>query len=150
MSVSIMARAEKAEQMLNESNEVGFEMRKAQMYSLIENDNEVSMTLAGESGDVYDLIMSRDARQVARVSDFIAIVTCGWASPRDNSDDDDDVAPSQHPLRRRVRLLVLVGQDGMASCLRFSDTPDEVITDNGTATGSLATALHDLLMEAKS
>ena len=150
MSVSIMARAEKAEQMLNESNEVGFEMRKAQMYSLIENDNEVSMTLAGESGDIYDLIMSRDALQVAKVSDFIALVTCGWASPRDNSDDDDDVAPSQHPLRRRVRLLVLAGKDGMASCLRFSDTPDEVITDNGTATGTLATALYDLLVSAKS
>lgn len=148
MSVSIMARAEKAEQMLNA--EVGFEMRKAQMYSLIENDNEVSMTLAGESGDIYDLIMSRDALQVAKVSDFIALVTCGWASPRDNSDDDDDVAPSQHPLRRRVRLLVLAGKDGMASCLRFSDTPDEVITDNGTATGTLATALYDLLMSAKS
>ena len=150
MSVSIMARAEKAEQMLNESNEVGFEMRKAQMYSLIENDDEVSMTLAGESGDVYDLIMSRDALKVAKVSDFIALVTCGWASPRDNSDDDDDVAPSQHPLRRRVRLLVLAGKDGMASCLRFSDTPDEVITDNGTATGTLATALYDLLVSAKS
>lgn len=148
MSVSIMARAEKAEQMLND--EIGFEMRKAQMYSLIENDNEVSMTLAGESGDIYDLIMSRDALQVAKVSDFIALVTCGWASPRDNSDDDDDVAPSQHPLRRRVRLLVLAGKDGMASCLRFSDTPDEVITDNGTATGTLATALYDLLMSAKS
>lgn len=148
MSVSIMARAEKAEQMLND--DIGFEMRKAQMYSLIENDNEVSMTLAGESGDIYDLIMSRDALQVAKVSDFIALVTCGWASPTDNSDDDDDVPPSQHPLRRRVRLLVLAGKDGMASCLRFSDTPDEVITDNGTATGTLATALYDLLMSAKS
>jgi hypothetical protein len=143
-----MARAEKAEQMLND--DIGFEMRNAQMYSLIENDNEVSMTLAGESGDIYDLIMSRDALQVAKVSDFIALVTCGWASPRDNSDDDDDVAPSQHPLRRRVRLLVLAGKDGMASCLRFSDTPDEVITDNGTATGSLATALYDLIISAKS
>jgi hypothetical protein len=150
MSVSLMERAEKAEQMLNA--EIGFEMRKAQMYSLIESDDEVSMTLAGESGDVYDLIMSRDALQVAKASDFIALVTCGWASPRDNGDnpDDDEIAPSQHPQRRRVRLLVLAGKDGMASCLRFSDTPDEVITDNGTATGALATALYDLLVSAKS
>jgi hypothetical protein len=147
MSVSLMARAEKAEQMLNA--EIGFDLSKAQMYSLIESDDEVSMTLAGESGDIYDLIMSRDALQVAKASDFIALVTCGWASPRDN-DDDDEIAPSQHPQRRRVRLLVLAGKDGMASCLRFSDTPDEVITDNGTATGSLATALYDLLVSAKS
>ena len=149
MSVSLMARAEKAEQMLNAK--IGFEIKKAQMYSLIESDNEVSIMLTGEHGDIYNLLDSRDALQVAKVSDFIAIVVCGWSAPTDNSDDDDsEIAPSKHPERRRVRLFVLAGKDGIASCLRFSDTPDEVITDNGQATGSLATAICDLLVSAKS
>jgi hypothetical protein len=83
---------------------------------------------------------------LAKRSEYVAIVTCGWAAPiRDNDDDDDAVAPSQHPERRRVRLVVLASRSSVSSVLRFSDTPDEVVTDAGKATGSLADAIHQLI-----
>jgi hypothetical protein len=41
-----------------------------------------------------------------------------------------------------VRLVVVVADHGVASVLRFADTPDEVVSDPGSATGSLAEAIH--------
>ena len=79
------------------------------------------------------------------MSDYVALVTCGWASPiAQGESDDEQVAPSQHPERRRVRLMVFAGKDGWASVMRFSDTPDETITDDGNARGALAEAIMDL------
>jgi hypothetical protein len=47
-----------------------------------------------------------------------------------------------------VRLLVVVGDGGVGSVLRFADTPDEVITDPGNAKGSLADAVEQLWRDA--
>jgi hypothetical protein len=114
-------------------------------FAINETDDGVAMVLAGEHGDVYDLLDSDDSRAVAKVSDYIALVTCGWASPiTEGESDDEQVAPSQHPERRRVRLMVFAGKDGWASVMRFSDTPDETITDDGTARGALAEAIMGL------
>jgi hypothetical protein len=41
-----------------------------------------------------------------------------------------------------VRLTVLVANSGVASVLRFADEPEEVVTDPGSATGSLAEAIN--------
>ena len=61
----------------------------------------------------------------------------------------EGVPPSQHPLRRRVRLVVAVCDRGVASVLRFADTPNDVITDAGAARGSLADAVKDLWNDPK-
>jgi hypothetical protein len=73
--------------------------------------------------------------------DAAAIVTTGWAAPL-NADGSVDGPPSQHEQRRRVRLVVVVADNGVASVLRFEDEPDEVVTDPGSATGSLAEAIN--------
>jgi hypothetical protein len=73
--------------------------------------------------------------------DAAAIVTTGWAAPLDE-DGNVNGAPSQHAQRRRVRLTVLVANSGVASVLRFADEPEEVVTDPGSATGSLAEAIN--------
>jgi hypothetical protein len=79
--------------------------------------------------------------------DAAAVLTCGWAAPVDDG-NDDDMPPSVHPRRRRVRLLVVVGDAGVGSVLRFADTPDEVVTDPGNAKGSLADAVEQLWRDA--
>lgn len=71
-----------------------------------------------------------------------ALVTTGWAAPL-NSDGIPDGAPSEHPRRRRVRLVVTANMDGVASVLRFEESPLETIVDPGQATGSL----NDAVME---
>ena len=109
------------------------------------------LTFVGEHADIYTLIDSRHTLRVAKASDYIVVATCGWASPQNSEppSEHDDLPPSEHPERRRVRLFIMVNKEGMASCLRFSDSPDEVITDSGRAIGGLATALYDLIMEAQ-
>ena len=70
----------------------------------------------------------------------IGIITTGWASPL-AEDGTMGGAPSDHPLRRRVRLVSCVSKaKQMASSLRFADEPDDLITDE-SGTGSLANAL---------
>lgn len=144
MSETLM-KAEFAERLISEQLEGDFDLKTALFFAINETDEGVAMVLAGEHGDVYDLLDSDDSRAVAKVSDYIALVTCGWASPiTEGTDDDEQVAPSQHPQRRRVRLMVFAGKDGWASVMRFSDTPDETITDDGTARGALAEAIMGL------
>jgi hypothetical protein len=70
----------------------------------------------------------------------IGIITTGWASPL-GADGNPDGLPSQHPLRRRVRLVTCVDKaKHMGSSLRFADEPDDLITDE-SGQGSLANAL---------
>lgn len=139
-------KAEFAERLISEQLEGNFDLKTAMLFSINETDDGVAMVLASEHGDVYDLLDNDDSRAVAKVSDYIALVTCGWAAPLAENDPDGEqgVAPSQHPQRRRVRLMVFAGKDGWASVMRFSDTPDETITDDGNARGALADAIMEL------
>ena len=61
--------------------------------------------------------------------------------------DDSDIPPSQHKKRRRIRLAVGASVTGVASVLRFQDNPNEIVTDENKAKGSLADAVWDLLKE---
>jgi hypothetical protein len=74
----------------------------------------------------------------------IGIITTGWASPVPpdfDADVDEMIPPSEHALRRRVRLVSCVDKaKHMVSSLRFADDPDELITET-SGSGSLANAL---------
>jgi hypothetical protein len=143
---AILEKAEITEMLISEQLEGRFDLKRAMFFAINETDDgRVALALAGEHGDIYDLLDSDDSRAVAKVSDYIAVLTSGWAAPLPTSDSDDaEVAPSQHPERRRVRLMVFASKDGWASVMRFSDTPDETITDDGNAQGALADAIMDL------
>ncbi len=146
-----MEKAEQTEQEIHLLIDGQFDLPKAILYSINRNDDgDNKIVKIREHGDVYELLDNSDSAKIAKVSDFIAVLTCGWASPiTKNGDDDDDLAPSQHPERRRVRLLVLASKNGVASVLRFSDKPDEIVSDNGQARGSLADAVGSLYKNRK-
>ncbi len=72
-----------------------------------------------------------------------AIVTTGWAAPIKDGDDGEDIAPSKHPERRRVRLMSMSHSGKMGSSIRFTDE-ESVTYDEGNAMGSLATAMENL------
>jgi len=148
--VNITELAEKVESEVNDN--LGFDLKQALLISVTDGLFGIELSNPLSHGDVYELIESDASLELAKRSDFIAIVTCGWAAPiRANDDDDDDeVAPSQHPQRRRVRLVVLASRSSVSSVLRFSDTPDETVTDEGKATGSLADAILKLMAQSAS
>jgi len=143
---SILKTAEIAEQKIHELLEGKFDLPEAYVYSIkTKSSNELEVVKRHANSDVYDLLSDEYTLGVTKNSEYIAVLTSGWASPLTTSDDDDnDVPPSQHPMRRRVRLVVVASRKGVASVLRFSDTPDETVTDNGKAKGSLADAIYEL------
>ena len=68
-----------------------------------------------------------------------------WLAAPLNEDGGVDCAPSKHEERRRVRLISIVDRDSnIASILHFNDTDEDVIDENGDATGSLADLLAEI------
>lgn len=146
----MLTRAEIVESILHDANFYAdgcdsFSLGCALLFSVNQTDDGLSITKAGEHGDVYDLLDTYDSRKVAQVSDFIVVATTGWAAPIDEN-TEEGVPPSQHAERRRVRLMVFANREQTVSVLRFSDTPEETITDEGKATGSLADAVRALFV----
>lgn len=111
---------------------------------IVRNDNEgVTVEPVASNADVYELIHEVIAETPfsVRSSDILAVVTSGWAAPL-NAFGEVDGRPSEHAQRRRVRLMACVRRSDltMTSVLRFGDS-DEVVIDEGSATGTLAEAL---------
>jgi hypothetical protein len=71
-----------------------------------------------------------------------AISTVGWAAPI-TAEEDEEIAPSKHPQRKRVRLMTLCHRGQMGSSIRFKGEQD-VTYDQGNARGSLASAMRDM------
>ena len=96
--------------------------------------------------DIYEGLLT--VQQMTLLDDEvgIGIVTTGWAAPlpKDFDGDTSEIGvPSAHPEKRRVRLVSCVDRSlRSGSALCFQDEPDEIITDEGSATGSLAHALR--------
>ncbi len=162
-----VALATCVEQSLHSSLD-GFDLKRARLYgiSVVDaggvdrlEDGALRITFLAEHGDVYELI-DAPTSAIVRMFDAAVVLTCGWAAPidrniesnKDGEDNDDDanekVPPSQHPQRRRVRLVVVVGDQGVGSVLRFADTPKEIVTDAGSARGSLADAVTNLWFDS--
>jgi hypothetical protein len=140
--MSPMDYAIKLEQTLFEKQEKPFQSKTAKIYL----DEFDKLKLISENSDIYDLLESDEVATQLDESDLaVLVVTTGWASPRTN-DDEDDVRPSEHPKRRRVRLSIYANRLGeVASIIRFEDDPNEITTDEGKATGSLADAISALM-----
>ena len=114
---------------------------------VVRTDNDgVTVEPVLSNPDVYELIEEAIAETPfsVRSSDILAVVTSGWAAPL-NADGSVEGRPSEHAMRRRVRLCAFVRRSDltMASIIRFGDT-DEVNIDEGSATGSLAEAMLSL------
>lgn len=120
------------------------EIKTAGLYSVRGEVTE----LVAEHGDVYEMLDAPEATLVARLSDAVVVRTSGWASPLPTNDSDPEagVRPSEHPQRRRVRLLVVAKAGETASALRFTDDWENPIFDEGHATGSLADAVQSLFV----
>jgi hypothetical protein len=151
----------------------GFDLKRARLYgiSVVDagavnrlEDGALRITFLAEHGDVYELI-DAPTSAIVRMFDAAVVLTCGWAAPIDRSQDNDEhdkdehdkgehdkddenLPPSQHPQRRRVRLVVVVGDQGVGSVLRFADTPKEIVTDAGSARGSLADAVTNMWFDS--
>lgn len=117
-----------------------FTLPSARLYGVtVGESDEIVLSIVDMAADVYDMLEKPASERKTKFKTF-ALVTSGWAAPL-GANGQIDGAPSEHPMRRRVRLAVVASADGgVASVLRFSDEPDEIVSDPGSATGSLADA----------
>lgn len=94
-------------------------------------------------GDIYNLLDTY-GRVWANDYEQIAFYTCGWAAPISN----DDIAPSEHPERKRVALMCLAKKSReFGSVMRMWGNPDmtELVVENSGkgALKEMATSLWD-------
>lgn len=131
------AKLYKADKKLKQS---AFDMSVASIYYLDDNGDAEFLS---SNGDVYRLLKDEnvlEALTAFKEPRFI-IVTCGWASPLNKS--DEDLAPSQHPDRRRVRLSIAVDDKNIISVIRFKNDKGNPQTEtNGS--GTLADECREL------
>jgi len=151
MSHSIIGLAETVEQSVHEhisesyGDDGGFELPAACLFG-VETDADgkfVDFSFVTAQPDVYELL-DRPASELSSTFTTFALVTTGRAAPL-NDDGGVDGAPSKHPMRRRVRLVITANIDGVASVLRFEDDKESPIVDPGQATGSLAEAVMNFV-----
>ena len=111
--------------------------------------DEARVFHANDDGTFTDVLLNGDVYQALAIASIhpmlghvvaLGTETCGWAAPLTNGDTDGP--PSEHPERRRVRLVTVMTRDLQSgSCITFEDTNKRTL-DEGEATGSLALALQ--------
>lgn len=149
MSHSIIPVAEEVENILNsqlaDKFDNPFSIPSSELYGVSVSDDGVitDLRFVEADGDIYDLLSKPASKRNLSFTTF-AFVTTGWAAPL-NADGEVDGAPSHHPRRRRVRLVITANLDGLASVLRFEDDSEDVVVDPGSATGALADAVTRFL-----
>lgn len=134
---------------IHEALEFSQDEGTAKAFGLSEKDGELVVNMISQNEDVYDLLENINADKLQNINDHFAIITYGWAAPL-NSDGEPDCAPSQHPQKRRVRLMSTISKTNtnrMGSSITFKDS-NEVIYDEGVASGMLAEAMLSLFENA--
>ncbi len=117
-----------------EDSNYNHELSAAQLWAI---KKDGSFHLLTAHPDVYELLSSDEFNLYNYLG--VIIHTTGWAAPL-NEDGNVDTAPSKHLMRRRIGLAACVTNSSVGSAISFADDP-EIITDPGSATGSLADAL---------
>lgn len=121
-----------------------FMLESARLYAVsYDSTGKVTTTEVASHPDIYSLLYDTDPDLLTSEGvEFVLVVTTGWAAPL-NKDGEAVGAPSRHPERRRVRLMVCASRDSVASVLRFADDPENIVVDEGAATGSLNDAVRE-------
>jgi hypothetical protein len=136
---------------INEALKFDTDETKAVAYGISWSDEKESLEcqVISSNADIYDLIENLSNFNNVNNFDYLSIITWGWAAPL-NENGEVDGAPSKHPQKRRVKLIISGSNSEkglIGSILNFSDEPDQPVFDYGDATGSLNDAFTDFFKE---
>lgn len=115
-----------------------YKMNDAVLYGVTKDGSNFEL---GRGPNVYDLLEG-DFPSVGIVG--LAAHTTGWAAPL-GPDGESECAPSAHPKRRRIALVLVITAEGDASALSFADDPNDLEIDEGSGDGDLVHALRKCL-----
>lgn len=91
------------------------------------------LTFVEESGDATSLVLGPACADAVGRFDAVVLATARWEPavgplPR----------PGGHPVRRRVRVVAVVGESGTATAWRFDHLPERVEVMSGLAAAGVA------------
>lgn len=112
--------------------------KKATLVGIRFADNQIISEKISDNSDVYNLIseIPMFAQSVSNY-DMLSILTAGWAAPV-NNDEDDNIPPSEHKDRRRVRIAMVGNTSTQYSAIMaFDDQTDEPIYLENEGAGAL-------------
>ncbi len=69
----------------------------------------------------------------------VALVITGFASPI----NDENIPPSKHPKRIRVRLVNCMSAEGFTTIMRRANTPDEIEDMGNDGIGAIREAIEE-------
>ena len=92
--------------------------------------------LLGSAENPYELLEMIDRPDSLNA---VALVITGFASPI----NDENIPPSKHPERIRVRIVNCKSDEGFTTIMRRANTPDEVEDMGSEGVGALREALSD-------
>jgi hypothetical protein len=122
----------------------GFHYKEAQLLAIEQlkegNATLVDVFTADTNEDIYDLLEGNGVANVLKTHGFVGLITTGWAAPI-RHESEPEIKASKHPDRQRVRLVIVADKENVCSVLRMEGN-DEVMVDEGEATGSLNDALR--------
>ena len=94
--------------------------------------------------DVYDLLESCAAEVLAMESDYLMLLTQGWARAiKEDDSAESEVPVSQHPDRRRVFLVLGFTNAEQWAVVGFQGEPE--VAESSTGKGTLADCVRDLM-----
>ena len=67
-----------------ESKGIGYHQPEAQAYAVLTTAEGLDVQLLQSDKDVYDLLDTTVIADALRITDFVALVTCGWATKIDD------------------------------------------------------------------
>lgn len=134
------------EQRINDS--VPFALGASRLYGITIVDpaglaqHEPGAALASYVAEDHDphRLLRRPSSDLALCHDAVALLATGWVT----SLDRQLVELSLRPGRRKVRLVVVAGDAGLAAVARRFDRPDHAVPVPGRCLGSLCDAVRAL------
>lgn len=100
-----------------------------------------------DHGDIYQLIDNAVEDKIGSFYDYLGLITYGWAAPIDKETSEPNGPPSEHPERRRVRLLIVTSKEKagiVGTALLFVNDNEEPVFDFNEASGPLNEAISKI------
>jgi hypothetical protein len=122
--------------------------KKAQLIGVkLSDDNSIICEPIIDCGDIYEMLNdSTHHADKMENYDLIAILTAGWAAPQ-KGNESDEIAPSVHPERKRVKLALIAYSVNQTSSIMTMDGDPEYHYGSGEngGNGALQNAFEDFL-----
>lgn len=118
---------------------------------LVDDDDGAARYCLLDRGYPYDVVEG-PAVMLGANFDALALLTFGWQAPMPPTGEPEEVRPSRHPARQRVRIVALVRIDptpdvsALSTVLRLRSTGAVQVVADGE--GRMADAMRCLAAEA--